>query len=153
MPRCILPSAPPPAQRWEPLYSFPLFLSVSSISMTNLFFFLLGSGTEGDSSRLPCVPRSHALLALSLEYLTGSFLEMDRAPFFSSPSFPPAFPLASSSCFPFALLIYSHWKASRFHCVRWKKKNLLFRFFSSFFPCFFLIFGKEGNQKDRRDLR
>ena len=25
VPRCILPSAPPPAQRWEPLYSFPLF--------------------------------------------------------------------------------------------------------------------------------
>ena len=65
VPRCILPSAPPPAQRWEPLYSFPLFLSVSSISTTNLFFFLLGSGTEGDSSRLNHVCLDHTPCSLT----------------------------------------------------------------------------------------
>ena len=51
--------------RWEPLYSFPLFLSVSSISTTNLSFFLLGSGTEGDSSRLNHVCLDHTPCSLT----------------------------------------------------------------------------------------
>ena len=105
--RAFLPSAPPPARRWEPLYSFPLFLSVSSISTTNLFFFLLGSGTEGDSSRLNHVCLEHTPCLLSHSNTSwGVFWRWIVRPFSSPSMCPPASPLASSSCFPFALLIY-----------------------------------------------
>ena len=110
---------------------FPLFLSVSSLSTTNLFFFLLGSGTEGDSSRLNHVCLEHTPCLLSHSNTSrGVFWRWIVRPFSSSSTCPPASPLAASSCFPFALLIYSQWKASRFHCVC----RLLVFFFGKVFP-------------------